>query len=633
VLTQDPVPDRIPGNNTSTESSLQGESDLNSPPVYKSTSYKAIHYERQTSLRLHHWFDVYPFITMIPSWCKDLFCKKGVFRLQFTCILPERRKVKRDSVVYDLVSIKEHEAAHTGLMYARSLFDMFADEFYRCSGYRFSRGLQVGPSWVENQQVKTCVSLTIPAFSRVYGGITVPDVLVFATRAIFSAEDLNFMQEIRGEIYVNDGIVGSMDIPWHPVQCTLFEVAQKFYAHNDIKEILYQKIKNRNVLYTFKTEDNGMRQGMMVKTGTGWAPVKIDTVSDIFSVVNDFGVMEFIPAVNRINEEYPSVITLETDPGDMFLTVLGKRKSWVFITYVTEKVLNVLDAYSIAYTVKFSGNKGWHIQVPVELTEPFVVYQETVEAIVNKEVGGLPDEEKATAMMANLIQLEDVKSYKDPFFVARRFVDLVGAHIMFYGLSDIDTVLTLQDLRRLCLRAAPVEREDFLKKGSDIYETERGPVKVEIPQVLSINPYSRFRRQFKLLIDHSSNKREGKLRSVFSLHSKSGLASIPAVVYTDENGCTRFDRRMWDYDFVCDAADPETVRKELKGESKEYPLLELAKRWEVNHHTGGFEKFLKDHRGLLIYLLQNGGEALELLDTPTARWVNANLWERTINSM
>jgi hypothetical protein len=88
---------------------------------------------------------------------------------------------------------------------------------------------------------------------------------------------------------------------------------------------------------------------------------------------------------------------------------------------------------------------------------------------------------------------------------------------------------------------------------------------------------------------------------------------------------------MWDYDFVCDAADPETVCNNLKEESN-YPFLELARTREINHRTDGFEQFLKDHRGLLIYLLQNGGEALELLDTPTARWVNANLWERTINS-
>ncbi|MBU7028416.1 MAG: hypothetical protein HXS48_15900, partial [Theionarchaea archaeon] len=91
--------------------------------------------------------------------------------------------------------------------------------------------------------------------------------------------------------------------------------------------------------------------------------------------------------------------------------------------------------------------------------------------------------------------------------------------------------LTLNDLKRLCLRVSPVRREDFLKKGSDIYESVHGPVKVEIPQILSINPYSKFRRQFKLLIDHSSNKKEGKLRSVFSLHSKSGLVSVPAVLY------------------------------------------------------------------------------------------------------
>jgi len=132
-----------------------------------------------------------------------------------------------------------------------------------------------------------------------------------------------------------------------------------------------------------------------------------------------------------------------------------------------------------------------------------------------------------------------------------------------------------------------------------------------------------------LLIDHSSNKKEGKLRSVFSLHSKSGLVSVPAVLYTDKK-FTRFDKRMWDYDSVCRLANPEKVYNQLEGISpREYPLLELARKWDMNYNLTGFEKFLNDHKGLLVYLLQNGGEALELLNTHTARWVNANLYKIT----
>jgi hypothetical protein len=313
----------------------------------------------------------------------------------------------------------------------------------------------------------------------------------------------------------------------------------------------------------------------------------------------------------------------------MFAKVLGKKKSWAVNTYVAEKICQVLDAYTIHYVVKFSGNKGWHIVIPVELKEPVKVYQKVVEAIVNKELGNLPEEEKIPAMMANLMHLEDVKSYKDPFFVARRFVDLIGANVMFYHLDDIFTVLTLEDLKKLCLRVTPVRRADFLRNGSDMYKTEHGPARVEIPQVLSINPYSKFRRQFKLLIDHSSNKKEGKLRSVLSLHSKSGLVSIPGLLYTDK-GITRFCKKMWDYQTVCRLADPETVYNQLEGKAPLlYPLLELAKKWDVNYDLTGFETFFDDNKGLLIYLLQNGGEALELLDTATARWVNAHLWKRT----
>lgn len=535
-------------------------------------------------------------------------------------------------MVFDLVSAKEYEAAHQGLMYARSMVDIFADELYKYKGYTFSRGLQIGPSWIDNGKVKTCAVLTMTAPSQMHADLTTSDVLTFVTRVIFSHEELNHMQAVTAKVYCNGELLGFMGIEPENTSYEHVESAQKYYSSETIQKILYTNVENRNVLYAFKTE-KGIRLGMMVKTEDIWNPVEIQEIDDIYRSVHNVDVVEFIPAVNRKDQDYPSMITIETDPGDMLLHVLGRRKTWVFSTYVTEKILNILDQYHIHYNVKFSGNKGWHIIIPVELHEPLHTYQNVVEAIVNKELGNLPDEEKVPAMMANLMQLEDVKSYKDPFFVARRFVDLIGAHIMFYELTDIHTVLTLTDLRRLCLRVSPVRREDFLRKGSDLYDTVHGPVKVEIPQVLSINPYSKFRRQFKLLIDHSSNKKEGKLRSVLSLHSGSGLVSIPAGLYKD-NGLTKIDRRMWDYDFIRDLANPERVYDLIEGEPDDrYPLLDLVKKWEVNHDVNGFEQFLSDHKGLLIYLLQNGGEALELLDTHTARWVNASLWKRTIADM
>jgi DNA primase len=424
-------------------------------------------------------------------------------------------------------------------------------------------------------------------------------------------------------------VLGSIKVTTHTAVNPL-AFAETFYSHPSIQDILYTKTKNRNILYVFKNEDGTIRSGMSVKTMTGWNPVEIHEKNHIATAVKHCGVVEFIPAVNRINQEYPSIITIETDPGDMVTTVLG-RKSWIFNTYITEEIMNVLDRYNINYTVKFSGNKGWHIQIPVELREPFTMYQTVVEAIVNKDICSLPDDIQIPAMKVNLMQLEEVRSYKDPFFVARRFVDLVGAAVMFYQLRDIQRVLQFNDLKKLMVRMHPVSREDFLKRHTDLYETNRGPVKVDIPQVLSINPYSKFRRQFKLLIDHSSNKREGKLRSVFSLHSKTGLVSIPALLHT-KKGITQFDERMWDYDFLCSRAQPEYVNNQLEGVAPEngYPLLDLAQKWEINYDVTGFEQFLDDHKGLLIYLLQNGGEALELLDTPTALWVNNNLWERTI---
>lgn len=594
------------------------------------TSYKAIHYERQTQLKYKHRFNLNPFFTILPHWLKKAPRSRNLsqrFTLRFDFTLPGRRKIKRGSLVHDLTSVKEFEAAQTGLACARSMFDIFADELYNCNGYIFGKGLQIGPSRIDNGKIKTCIIFSIPAVSELYRDMGVADILAFSTEAIFSADELNHMQAVAATMYFNDDLLGSMEINPEPISFNSLETARKYYGHETIQDVLYHRVEGRNVLYAFEHE-GVHRQGMMVETDTGWKQVTIQNRDDLYRSVEDFGVIEFIPAVNRIEEEYPSIITIETDPGFMFTTVLGKKKSWIFNTYVTEKICRILDTYRILYVVKFSGNKGWHIQIPVELEEPLRTYQMVVEAIVNRELSDLPEEEQVAAMIANFVQLEDVKSYTDPFFVARRLVDLIGACVMFFELKDIDTVLTLQDMRKLCLRVKPAHKRDY-KNGEDILETQVGPVKVEIPQVLSINPYSKFRRQFKLLIDHSSNKREGKLRSILSLHSKSGLVSIPALMYK-EKGYNRFDEKMWDYNSVCRLATPEEVHRQIDGKTDEYPLVDLVKKWEMNKDLTGFEQFLADHKGLLIYLLQNGGEALELLDTKTARWVNANLWDKIV---
>ena len=600
--------------------------DLDTVVNHKKTSYKTIHYERQTQLKINHTFNLNPFHKTLPNWCSraPIPYKTGQsFVLRFDFTLPDRRKIKRGAQVFDLTSAKEYEAAQTGLMYARSMFDLLTDELYNCTGYIFDTGLQVGPSRAERGEVKTSIVLFVPAVIS-YREINPADVLTFAAHAIFSADELNHMKTVTATLYFDKKLLGSMDITCESTFNGMIEIAEKYYFHRSIQEILYNCCENRNILYAFN-QNNTLRQGMMVETDTGWVPVEIHTQDDIYRCVKDFGVVEFIPAVNRIDEDYPSIITIETDPGEMLMAVLGKKKSWIFNTYVAEKICRLLDAYCITYQVKFSGNKGWHIQIPLELKKPFNIYQQVVEAIIDRQLSGLSEQETVLALILNFMQSEDVKSYTDPFFVARRFVDLVGARIMFYELDDIHTVLTLNDLRNLCLRAKPVHK----RRSFNIYETQVGPVKVEIPQVLSINPYSKFRRQFKLLIDHSSNKREGKLRSILSMHSKSGLVSIPAVLHT-EKGLTRFDKNMWDFDFVGSLADPEQVCSTLDDGAERYPLLDLAKKWEINSDFRGFEKFLDDHKGLLIYLLQNGGEALELLDTATARWVNGNLWERTV---
>lgn len=612
-----------------------------------SMSYKALHYERQTQLHLDHVFDINSL--PVSQWLHQIFrsfVQGDVFTWYFEFVLPERRKIKRNSLVFDLHSTKAYEAAQAGIMSARSLIDIFVAEQYVFKGCAFESGLMVGPSKLCDGKMKMCAALSVKVVcdtenknestyknshgkkedgnkkikTKMCSKKDILDALIFAAEVIFSQQDIHHMQKIFVTLNFNGIYLNSLELPYKSHVYNFLEGASQYYACPEIFSSIYETVKNRNVLYAFN--EGSIRQGMMVRTDTGWEKVGINTPEDIETAARTHNVTEFIPAVNRISDEYPSIITIETDPGDLFATVLGDQKAWEFNTYVTQKVMDVLSNYNIVYSVKYSGNKGWHIQIPIELKEPFFTYQKVVKAIVNKEIHILPDETQTKAKLINLEQLQNVKSYKDPFFVARRFVDLVGAHIMFYKLKDVHTVLDLSDLKRLLLKVSPVTREDFLQKYTNIFDSKKGPIKAEIPQILSINPYSKFRRQFKLLIDHSSNKKEGKLRSVFSLHSKTGLVSIPAVV---TNNGTKLGELMWDLKYVRKKAHPDAVVNGFKtGEYYKGCTLH-----EVNDNSG-FEKFLQDHMGLLIYLLQNGGEALELLDTPTAVWVNTNLWEKTV---
>ena len=174
---------------------------------FNPTSYKAIHYERQTQLKYKHRFNLNPFFKILPHWLKKAprpHSLRQTFTLRFDFTFPDRRKVKRGSLVHDLTSAKEFEAAQTGLVYARSMFDILADELYNCSGYIFETGLQVGPSRVDNGKVKTCIIFSIPAVSELYRDMRAADILTFATKAIFSAGELNHMQTVTATVYFND---------------------------------------------------------------------------------------------------------------------------------------------------------------------------------------------------------------------------------------------------------------------------------------------------------------------------------------------------------------------------------------------------------------------------------------------
>ncbi|MBU7037280.1 MAG: hypothetical protein HXS52_05075 [Theionarchaea archaeon] len=583
-----------------------------------SRAHKAIHYERQNQVVLRHVFDLTPFLEKVGTWVGQAPSSRpgDVFTLRLVFSLPSRWKIKHDARNADLSSIKKYEAAQAGLMHARSLMDTLVDEHYVLNRVQFQTGLQIGPSWREGDTVKTCATLEFPCSA----GHIASDAVVFAVKVLFSAEELNHMEAVTISLYFNDSILGTENLPVI-IHSPPLDTARIFYSAPQIQDILYDSISGRNVLFTLKTSQGSMRKGMMVRTTSGWKTMAITCKKDLYKSVVEHEVTEFIPAVNRADEDYPSVITIETDLGILMDAVLGKRKSWILNTYVTEKILTILERYNLHYMVKFSGNKGWRVQIPVELKAPFNTYQDVVKTLVTRDLDALPTDEQVNAAMASILQREEVRSYKDPFFVARRFVDLVGARVMFYELKDIGTVLTLEDVKRLRLHVSPMKREDYLLKSLDVYETRQGPVKVEIPQILSINPYSRSRRQFKLLIDHSSNKKEGKLRSVFSLHSRRGLVSLPALLDFRDRA-RRFDTRMWDYDFVCAWAKAERVyRKVSEGR---LDLSESGRRWNINGRSG-FERFLKDNSGFLMYLLQNGGEALELLTTPAALWVNAHL--------
>ncbi len=316
------------------------------------SAYRAIGYERQSQLKLRHKFDtdaIDPLIDAIGN-VNYTPSPENNFSIRFDLSPVVSRKIKRGGPAYDLTSIREGETYYDAMSKIMKLAQDLMYEMNSVGGYTISSGPHIW-GYVDDADhtIKTRVEYDIPTVYR-NRPVDVELVAKFFSTLMFSVEEVNYARKATASVLFNGEVLASTELSEAQKMNPALEFAKTYYANEEVQNILWDMVKNRNSLYVFLVEkefedgsvEKYIRPGRMILTDNGWEEVEITRKQDIADAVQNNGVVEFIPAVNRIDEMYPSVITIETDPGDMMVHMLGKEKTWRFNSYIIEKVCTVL---------------------------------------------------------------------------------------------------------------------------------------------------------------------------------------------------------------------------------------------------------------------------------------------------
>lgn len=572
---------------------------------------KAVHYERQEQLYPDHKFDTGPAVEKLVDWYRSLgplVPTDDILTIQLDFILPYRRTKDWSGTFKSYRAVKKYEAAQKGITSAHKIFDTYVEDNYRFAGYPFTNGLQIDPSHRNNDN-----KVVVPIKFNLKPHASLERVIKFAVEAVFTPDDINYMESAVLSLQRNGQEIGRTEVPEKETASDKLDIAPTYYDDPYVKSFIFKKCENRRILFGLRSESGSVREGAMIKKDGKWELIEINTEDDVPLVAKNDGVTSFIPALNSVDSVVPTFFSIESDPGDQMFSILGKEEAWKLNTYVIEKTCGTLDHYGIKYVVKFSGNKGWHIEIPINMKKPSVFYQKVVDAVMSEE------EEEGM----DQLELEHSKSYKDLFFMGRIFVELMGARVMYYGLDDIQKHLSFAQARDLGLDIHPISADDFSNYG--IYSQEEWDWAVDVPRLLSVNPRAKDRRYPQFLIDNSSDKKNGPLTAMLSLHRKSGLACIPALIERGPQGLMRFNPRMYDYNQVCELADPKKVLANIDF------WKPRAEYWPVNHGTTWIDGLFRDNIGLLEYDLRWGAERMELMTPVKARVVNSEVWKKNPN--
>lgn len=619
------------------------------------------YYERQNELDGRPGFDLDGMLDLMSGAVAGLRDEPGLkdatARIEFDVVLPTKERVveegkKRKKTIR---AVHEQDAALSALHHADSLFcQMFQqDQQYLKAVWPTApsfEGVVVKhePSDPEGM-VRSMRRVVSPEF-KLDGEFDT--IMSYFAYVLFDSEEACHYDAVTARVTLADSVGIELPLSREKKERKYsMDAVQAWYSRPEVARYLFEACENREVLFSFS---NRSRPGITVdplgwlgvllseEAGEPYKPSRKDKVvlefstpEDISDAVFRHGLVDIIPAGNKKEERVVRRISLETDPGDLFQKILGKDKAWRANTYVAQKMCRVLDRYGIRYLCKFSGNKGWHVEMDVRMAEPPAEYRRVVEFIAAQVM----DDDKASQL-----ELSKCKEYADPFFFARRFADVVGAKVMFSSLPGLlkEGILGLDDLRKLSVPVREVTDREYetelwkYRKSVDskadsvpwVVESGGKKYKVKFSDLVSINPYSKLKRTTKLLVDHSSNKYRGKLRALYSVNPKSGCVSVPAP-HEREKGWFSFSSPAWDLDRMKDVSLVDHAAGGLDGNDEPIPYdwAGLAKDAKPNKGVQPFERFCRDNRDWFYYLLKNGAESLELKEDYTGLWVEGYIWD------
>lgn len=261
-----------------------------------------------------------------------------------------------------------------------------------------------------------------------------------------------------------------------------------FYSREDVQKELVRIAENREVQFWFGREKMGKRPDSVQFKGDVKEAIKRGMTSMHISVERWRDELQLLPGMKKKDLDDLRI------GWDMLLDIDGK--DFEFSRMVAELLVEALKFYDIEdYTVKFSGNKGFHIGVPFEC------FPDEVNGINIKDY--FPDGLRVIAeFLAEKLKpflTERVLEWKDREVLAKEYFDGDDTKLTKKGKFD---VFTLVDIDSILISSRHLFRAPY------VFNEKSGLVSVMVKDVKSFT--KDMARQDGIMVDFGFLDREVK---------------------------------------------------------------------------------------------------------------------------